>query len=313
MDWPNYEGWMALADDVEIEQEGRTDVLHLIDCGDLVAPSGRLVICDPLIHLDSWALLDEPILHITPGHYRVLVTQADVSGLRDGSHLRNAYATLLLSDSPEVRRTPFTARPDGTLAPAGPDDKPFAFGVDTDTGCFVDLLAVSSDLPIGAWQLTTPRDETPDPMVEPAWYLAIANNPLPLDDQPIDDFEKEWYTHLSKDPWLRRAVADEDWWNEHFLDNDLADGWPARIADPNHLGENVANVILPLATDGANFVLFNTGWGDGLYKLVAGYGANDTLVRVLIDFQIVNPPQPFWLGRPPALSEETDIGRDSRD
>jgi hypothetical protein len=152
MDWPNHAGWMALADNVEVEQGGRIYVLHVIDCGELDAPSGRLVICDPLIWLAEWALLDEPILHITPGRYRVLVTQADVSGLRDRSHLRNAYATLLLSESPEVRRTPLTAHPDGSLAAVGPDDKQFAFGVDTGIGCFVDSTAISPGLPIGSWR-----------------------------------------------------------------------------------------------------------------------------------------------------------------
>ncbi|MGI8476509.1 MAG: hypothetical protein ACR2OO_09095, partial [Thermomicrobiales bacterium] len=75
-----------------------------------VAPSGRLAICDPIVWLPNWDDFDDPILHVGAGRFPVKVTQADVSGHEDWSHLRNAYATLLLSEAVEVVRAPFQVR-----------------------------------------------------------------------------------------------------------------------------------------------------------------------------------------------------------
>jgi uncharacterized protein DUF4241 len=303
MDWPNHDGWMALADDVEIEQDDRTFVLRVVDCGDLVAPSGRIVICDPITWLDEWALLDAPILQIVPGRYHVLVTQADVSGLRDGSHLRNAYATLLLSETPEVHRVSLAARPDGTVAAAGPDDNAFTFGVDTGTGCFVDLLAVSPELPIGAWKATTASGD---------WSVdAIIESDLLIEDLFKGRSESVTFARYMENPMWCRAVEEEDWWNDNVFESGRDDAWFTRLDDPNHLGANVANVSLPFATDGANFVIFKSGWGDGTYAVVGGYDAEDNLVRVHVDLQIVNPPEPFWLGRPPGYYDETQDDSDT--
>jgi hypothetical protein len=265
---------MALADNVEIDQDDRVFVLRVVDCGELVAPSGCMVICDPYTWLTDWAILDDPTLHVAPGRYRVLVTQADVSSASDGSHLRNAYATLLLADTPEVRRIPLAARADGILTAATPKENGFALGVDSKVACFIDLLAVSPELPIGAWQSDT-----------------ICADRSTISD-PFDD------------SCLRLATADEDWWEANVFDNDREDAWYRRFSDPTHLGKELANVPLPLATDGANAIIFRTGWGDGHYAVVGGYDAADNLVRVHIDFQIVNPPIPFWLGRPPGYDDE---------
>ncbi|MFO1378845.1 MAG: DUF4241 domain-containing protein [Chitinivorax sp.] len=93
--------WKALAN--ETAEWHFADGQHLryrlftVDCGELWLKSGRLVACDPLNGL-QWR--DNSELQLTPGKYRVVVTVADISDALDGSHLREAYLSLLLSEAP---------------------------------------------------------------------------------------------------------------------------------------------------------------------------------------------------------------------
>ena len=75
---------------------------------------------------------------------------------------------------------------------------------------------------------------------------------------------------------------EEDWYLEVF------DGsWFARKEDPGHIREGIANLLLPLGRDGSNLVLFPSGWGDGVYPLVGGYGSQGELVAVHVDFFVI--------------------------
>jgi hypothetical protein len=111
------EHWNALVDGKVVEEDGVPIGLRVVDCGELLAPFGQLMICDPIATEIFWSesfayeerLLDEhlpPLLTIRPGRYQVKVTIADVSGELDGSHPRNAYLTLCLADAAEFRREP---------------------------------------------------------------------------------------------------------------------------------------------------------------------------------------------------------------
>jgi hypothetical protein len=80
-----------------------------------------------------------------------------------------------------------------------------------------------------------------------------------------------------------------DWYDDVF-ENDEEECWFSRMDDPNHIGEGLANVPMPLATDGSNAILFRSGWGDGVYPVVGGYDAEGNLVRVHIDFLVIGPP-----------------------
>lgn len=147
--WPNSWFWSAL--EPKELQLGETPVgLSVVDCGKLKLPSGRLVACDPFAFLEPEG---NAYVQVPPGEYRVKVTLADVSGLRDGSHVREAYASLLLSDAPEVTRKLLTPLAEGEKAPT--DLKPgeyIGFPVDAGTACFVDDSVVASGMPDpGVW------------------------------------------------------------------------------------------------------------------------------------------------------------------
>src|SRR5690242_6055052 len=99
--WPNSTYWKALADGDQFKVADRSFVLEVIDCGDLVMPSGRLVACDPFAGLQRH---NNTVVSVPPGRYPVKVTLADVSETGDGSHIREAYASLILHSGLEVER-----------------------------------------------------------------------------------------------------------------------------------------------------------------------------------------------------------------
>ena len=218
--WPNDAGWRARADGVVVAtEEGETVHLSVVACGTLDLPSGRLVIADPFAALQHTgnAYVDVP-----PGSYPVEVTLADVSGKDDGSHIREAYVSVLLSSEPEVVRRPLTPSPRGTVDRELGHEEYVGFGVDSGSGCLVDAASLATAMP--------PEDE---------WS------------QVFDDgTERSWF-----------ALMDA-------------------VGNP-HAG--LANVVLPLAKNEENIVLFQTGWGDGYYAIVGGFDAAGRLVAVHVD------------------------------
>jgi hypothetical protein len=100
-------------------------------------PSGKVGACDPFANL-SYPL----VVQVPQGDYPVRVTVADVSEEQDGSHLREAYLSLVLSgaDSVTVEAAP---GPDGP-PPAG---QYFTVGVDAGTVAFLDAEAVLRCMP----------------------------------------------------------------------------------------------------------------------------------------------------------------------
>jgi hypothetical protein len=81
----------------------------------------------------------------------------------------------------------------------------------------------------------------------------------------------------------RRATESFDRWD------DLVEGpggWFERLDDPEHFGPGRANVPLPGLDDGSNVVMCHSGWGDGIYPVVAGYDAAGQVVAVHIDLQV---------------------------
>jgi len=144
-DWPNDPAWRARADgEVVRDAEGKAVHLHVVACGTLHLPSGHLVVADPFVDLRASgnAYVDVP-----PGSYPVEVTLADVSGKDDGSHVREAYVSLLLSQEPEVVRRPLTPTAQGTANEELEPDAFVGFGVDSGTGCLVDAASLASSMP----------------------------------------------------------------------------------------------------------------------------------------------------------------------
>ena len=151
--YPNNGYWKALADGEEIEVSGTppyvvslnidarlTYVLSVVDCGEIVLPTGLLAICDPFAMMQ---ISGNPTVQLPPGRYPVKVTLADVSGLRDGSHIREAYASVLLSSNREVMRRKLTL---GNVSYN-------AVAVDAGTICFVDEGILASAMPpVEQWE-----------------------------------------------------------------------------------------------------------------------------------------------------------------
>lgn len=137
--WPHQraQDWKALSEG-DHTVNGHLYRLRVVDCGEVLLTSGRLAVCDPFAGMDRGG---NPHVSVPPGRSRVLLTLADVG---DGS-LFTAYASLLLSSTPEIRRE--------VLRPG--------FSVDTGTACFVDDEALVEGMP--------PKDE---------WYAGLfANGP----------------------------------------------------------------------------------------------------------------------------------------
>ena len=230
--WPNVPWWGALQDGRIIQQTpfgSRIPVrLGVVDCGELSLPHGRLVVCDPFTALKPQ---HNRYVGVRPGTYLVKVTTADVSQQGDGSHQREAYATVVLSDQPEVERRVLEPLRDGE-SPSAEPPKPgefSGFGVDTGTACFVDDGSVLAGMP---------------------------------------------------DP--------DDWYD--LFESGSPDSWFSRMDDPQHFQHGLANIPLPLSQDGSNIILMNSGWGDGFYPVVGGFGADGQLVQVHIDFRVIQGP-----------------------
>lgn len=183
MAYPNESYWGALkTGPAAIERYE----LSVVDCGKLRMPTGQLVVCDPFVFLEPTG---NPAVVIPPGDYSVKVTLADVSAKSDGSHMREAYATLLIDDAAEeVTRRIVTPLPDGSMADAemGEDGEYHGFPVDAGTACFVDGGAIESSMPAHeTWYEGLFENDTADSwfkrMDDPAHIRnGLANIPLPL-------------------------------------------------------------------------------------------------------------------------------------
>ncbi len=160
MAYPNAEFWSALRDGHRVPArgiEGKFYVLSAVDCGELLMPTGRLVACDPFACMEKTG---NPCLKVPPGRYRVMATLADVSGAGDGSHMRVAYATLLLDEAAaEASRRIVTPLSDGSICPPeiAEDGRYFGFPVDAGTACFADWGASPAECPmaIGSMRCST--------------------------------------------------------------------------------------------------------------------------------------------------------------
>ena len=117
--------------------DGRRIQLSVVGLGELSVESGRLGACDP------FAYLYEPVvLPVQAGRYPVLVTVADVSESQDGSHLREAYLSVVFSNA---ESTAIEAAPNEAGIPE--DGQYWGVGVDAGTVGFVDADAVERCMP----------------------------------------------------------------------------------------------------------------------------------------------------------------------
>ena len=189
----------------------------VVDCGELLLPSGRLVAADPFVTLTR----ENDYYPVPAGRYPVKVTLDATMG-------REMYVSLLLARAPEVARAPLLPyRPNGEPYPPPDTDDEYGVPVDAGTVCFVDDEAVRRGMP---------------------------------------EDESEWYGEV--------------------FDTGEEKSWFSQMDATTPLGAGLANLPLPLASDGANIILCHSGWGDGFYPVIGGFDAAENLVAVHIDLRL---------------------------
>jgi len=178
MKWPNSPSWSALKEATVPGAEGNY-VLSLIECGELKAPSGKLVCCDPFAGMEKFG---NSYVQIPPGKYKVIVTLADVSKENDGSHYREAYASLVLNgDSVETERRLLCPSKNGHIEDSSlEEDEYMGFGVDAGTACFVDQQSLEEGMP--------PHDE---------WYEGLFEN----------EKTDSWFNLMDNKNHIREGIA----------------------------------------------------------------------------------------------------------
>ena len=136
MTYPNGAEWSALKTGV-ILNEGKNIKLSAVSCGKLKLPSGKLIVCDPFAGMRKSG---NHFVKVPPGDYEVVVTLADVSADLDGSHFREAYASLIIdSASFETSRKFLEPTKDGRPTNQALNVGEFwGYGVDAGTSCFSD-------------------------------------------------------------------------------------------------------------------------------------------------------------------------------
>ena len=148
---------------------------RVLDLGTLRVPSGLIEASDPFVNLGQGLVVEVP-----KGDYPVRATIADVSDAQDGSHLREAYVSVVLADGDGV-----TAR---TLNPGGappPDGEFYGVPVDAGTVAFADAEALARCMPDGNWYddlFDTGRDDSWFALMDSPDHLAAgyANIVMPL-------------------------------------------------------------------------------------------------------------------------------------
>ncbi|MBT2439921.1 DUF4241 domain-containing protein [Streptomyces sp. ISL-36] len=123
-------------------EDGLTGTISLAEVGELALPTGRVVACDPFVHLGSGGI--EPFTTaVAPGRYPVEAAVATLvrPGAETGPHphTRIAAVRLVLKDTPAVSWE-LALLPGQDAAELG-DDEFFGYGVDAGTGCFCDASA----------------------------------------------------------------------------------------------------------------------------------------------------------------------------
>lgn len=192
------------------DAQGIVATLHTYPLGELVAPTGQIIACDPLTALEPPAFAQR----VAPGRHPVV---ASVASLANGD-IRVACLMLRLRETPVVRWE--MARLEGQDEVELKEDEFFGYAVDAGVGCLMDARAAAA-----------------------------------LD------------AHYESDEGYDEALIDA-------MDASRADGWEHTV------------VTLDEAS-GANLVMVESGWGDGVYASYWGYDANGAAVCLVTDFSVL--------------------------
>lgn len=122
---------LAFTDGATItDSEGTIATMRVHALGNLVAPTGQIIACDPLTAVELTPFAQA----IAPGNYPVLVSVAEL-----GEDKRVACAMVRLSEAPVARWE--MARLEGQENITLLEDEFFGYPVDAGVGCFLDVRA----------------------------------------------------------------------------------------------------------------------------------------------------------------------------
>jgi hypothetical protein len=161
MSWLNSPEWRALKVG-RIEIDGEPHAIAVVECGELILPSGHLVAEDPFVSLQR----DNSYYLVPPGTYPVRVTV-------DETIQREMYVSLILAAADEVERSFLTPyKPSGERYLEPDPDAYYGIGVDSGTVCYVDGEAVKRGMPPDA---ATWYDELFDNKSDNCWFRLMDN------------------------------------------------------------------------------------------------------------------------------------------
>jgi hypothetical protein len=132
-----------------IDDGGDDRTLTVHQLGALKVPSGKVEASDPFVNLGGSGV----VVDVPPGEYPVRVTVADVSEEQDGSHLREAYLSLVLADGAPAAVE--LAHENGVMVDAG-------------TVAFADAGAIAECMPEGDWYEDLFDDDTDE-----SWFARM--------------------------------------------------------------------------------------------------------------------------------------------
>jgi len=119
-----------LQDGLEVRTEWGNANLKRHQVGELVTPTGKVVACDPFVFPETSAFT----VQLSPGRYPVTLSVAHF-----GRDQRVAYASILIKEG-RVHHWEMALLPDQDVDSLEPGEV-FCYGVDSGTGCFMDLTA----------------------------------------------------------------------------------------------------------------------------------------------------------------------------
>lgn len=116
------------------DAQGALATVRVLEMGSLVAPTGRIIACDPLTALEPTPFAQR----VAPGSYPVI---ASVAALVNGDQ-RVACVMLRLREAPVARWE--MARLEGQEGVTLEEDEFFGYSVDAGVGCFMDAHAAAA-------------------------------------------------------------------------------------------------------------------------------------------------------------------------
>jgi len=240
-------------------------VMKVVDAGELVLPTGKIIACDPGYLIVS-QLHEQPFTRsVPPGRYPVQIALLRQRGWKKNPNFeRVACGKITFQDAP-VKKWEMAVQPRWDASKLKPGYI-LGYGVDGGEGCFLDERT----------QSRLPKDQT-------AYFEAFTK---------AMRFQSEAFLSLQSNPadTDRQAKAKEAWIQ-------MMDAY--RLIEPPGLGAMFASRFMPETIcdrfstavideqTGANLVRFQSGEGDGCYASYFGLAADGSPACLVTDFGLL--------------------------